>query len=197
MPLWRGNHLNEGVAVGRKYLLLDQNKKVDELDPTLLKIGGASVTATPAELNRGALQITDTLITTAQVLALFATPITVVAAPGAGKYSEFVAAQLFLDFNAAAYAGIAAGEDLVFKYTDASGVQVSQTIETTGFLDATADQLAIANPDGTDLAGVINAVDNAVIVLHLLVAEIITGDSPLKVRVFHRDIVKTELEAIA
>ena len=40
-------------------------------------------------------------------------------------------------------------------------------------------------------------VDNAVIVVKLLVGEWVTGDSPIKVRVFHRQVRKAALEAIS
>lgn len=133
----------------------------------------------------------DTLISSAELLALNATPQTVVTAPGAGIYAQFLGAVLFLDYNSTAYDGIAAGEDLSFKYTNGSGAKVSADVETTGFLDATADAMATAVPAGAV------AVANAAIVLHLLSDEIATGNSPLKVRVFYREIVASELAAIA
>lgn len=123
----------------------------------------------------------DTLITSAQLLALNATGQTVVAAPGAGKLILFERALLYMPYNSAAYAGIAAGEDLSFKYTNNSGAQVS-TVETTGFLDQTSSQLRIAQPD---VAAPI-PVANAALVLGLLVGEITTGNSPLRVRTFYR-----------
>jgi len=77
------------------------------------------------------------IVTSAQILALRATPITVIAAPGAGKIIDFISANLQLDYNAAAYAESA--DNTVFRYTGAAGVIVSQAIESTGFLDQTAD----------------------------------------------------------
>lgn len=145
----------------------------------------------------GGAKYVDKLITTAQVLALYATPIEVAAAPGAGIYREFLGAQILIDYNSAAYAGIASGEDIVFKYTNAAGVNVSQTVESTGFLDQTSDSLALVGPSGTNLTSVIASVANAAIVVHILSGEVTTGNSPLKIRVFYRDIKLTELEAIA
>lgn len=140
----------------------------------------------------GALLKADVLVTTGQVLALNATPKTLVAAPGAGYYLEFVRAYIFLDFNATAYGGIAAGEDLSIKYTDGSGAKASADIEATGFLDATADALVMAHPADAPVC-----VANAALVLHLLTGEVATGDSPLKVRVLYRKIQTSELVAIA
>ena len=79
---------------------------------------------------------------------------------------------------------IAAGEDLTMKYTDASGVILAQ-VEATGFLDQTADEHRIVYPLA-DAAK--EQVGNSAIVLHMLTGEIITGNSPLKVRVRYRTV---------
>src|SRR5574341_1337146 len=56
------------------------------------------------------LKESTTVLTNAQVVALRATPVTVVAAPGAGKFAEFVSALLVFNRTAAYTAG--AGDDL-------------------------------------------------------------------------------------
>lgn len=119
---------------------------------------------------------TDKTITSAQMLALNATPISLVAAPGAGKIIVPKRAVLFLDYNSAAYAGVASGEDLSFRYTDGSGNQVG-TVETDPFLAATADAYRVV-----EFSGTYTPVVNAALVLHLLTGEITTGNSPLYVR---------------
>ena len=133
--------------------------------------------------------VAEVTITSPQLLALNATPIELVAAPGAGKALILKGVQLHLDYNSAAYAGIAAGEDLAVKYTDGSGVQVAE-IETTGFLDQTADQYRWAYPADTlgATASEVTPAANAALVAHMLVGEIITGDSPLHLKVFYREI---------
>jgi hypothetical protein len=130
-------------------------------------------------------------ITSAQVLALNATPISVVAAPGAGL--AVIPSRVMIHKPAGtAYGGIAAGEDLVLKYTNGSGAQCSSVVETTGFLDQTTAQTRVAHAPGsmTTVAGDYAPVANAAVVLHLLVGEITTGNSPLYVRVWY-DIVPT------
>jgi hypothetical protein len=107
-----------------------------------------------------------------------------VAAPGVGKALILVDAQLDLAYNSIAYAGIAAGEDLEIRYTDGAG-QLVATIETTGFLDATAVAYRHIYPAS---AAAIAPVENAALVMDLAVGEIITGNSPLKVRVRYREI---------
>jgi len=130
----------------------------------------------------------DVTITTGQLLALNAVPKELVAAPGNGKIIVPVDIQLFLDYNSAAYNGIAGGEDLAFRYTDGSGVIVA-ACETTGFLDLTADAYRLVLPiNSTALTGGFALTANAALVAHLLSGEIATGDSPLKVRTRYRTI---------
>ncbi|MDG4549870.1 MAG: hypothetical protein P9F19_01465 [Candidatus Contendobacter sp.] len=137
-----------------------------------------------APLYDGPLQTAMVTVSSAELLALNATPKTLIAAPGGGKALILVAAELWLDYNGAAYAGIAAGEDLTIKYSNAAGATLA-TIETTGFLDATADALRYVEPTTT---AAITPVANAPLVLHLLTGEITTGDSPLKLRLLYREI---------
>jgi predicted RecA/RadA family phage recombinase len=119
-------------------------------------------------------------ISSAELLALNATPKELIAAPGAGKAIVPVDAELFLDFNTTAYGGIAAGEDLAFRYTGTAGNQVG-TVEATGFLDAIADAHRVQLFNSTT-----DPVANAPLVLHMLTGEITTGNSPLKVKVRYR-----------
>lgn len=76
-------------------------------------------------------------LTTVNLKALKATPIQVVAAPGAGKMIEFLGATLKYDYATAALTE--SGCNLGFRYNDGSGLQVSETIEATGWIDQTAD----------------------------------------------------------
>lgn len=150
--------------------------------------GGLTKGLTPATLSEGmatlglgGVIVSDTVIvTTAQVLALNAQEQTILAAPGAGL--AIIPHKVAIRKAAGtAYSGIAAGEDLVLRYTDDSGVICSGTIETTGFLDSTAEKVAFAGrPTGSFLPTA-----NAAVVLHLLVGEITTGDSDLEVKVWY------------
>lgn len=103
------------------------------------------------------------------MLALRATPITIIAAPGAGKIIEFVSAVLCFD-RAGAYTETA--DNLAFKYTDGSGQAVSETIETTGFLTAAGDAVMPVKPI-TSAVILTAAGVNQAIVLHN------TGDGEL------------------
>lgn len=117
-------------------------------------------------------------ITSAQLKALFATPISVIAAPGVGYFNKIENWAVRHDAGTA-YAGIAAGEDLALKYTNAAGAVAAGVIEATGFLDQATAQIRAANNIGGNIDGAtpasITPVDNAAIVLHMLTGEIITG----------------------
>jgi hypothetical protein len=127
----------------------------------------------------------DKLISSAQLLAMFATPVEIVPAPGAGL--ALVCDGIAIHKPAGvAYGGIAAGEDLTVKYTNQAGLEVAE-VETTGFLDqATAQTRYAGTFRAASLISSITPVVNAALVLALLVGEITTGDSPLHVRTFYR-----------
>lgn len=129
------------------------------------------------------MQASDKYLTSTQVLALNATAIQVVPAPGTGKYLMFMGAAVFLDYNSAAYADDA-GEDLVFTYTDKNGAEISHTLDGSLF-DGTADALVFAYPLNA-AASVLEAAANAPICLWLKTGEWADGNSPLKVRTFYR-----------
>lgn len=134
--------------------------------------------------------VAEGTLTSAQILALFATPITVITAPGAGLANVIIDATFWLN-AATAYAGIAAGEDLVLAYTDASGAQASPIIEATGFLDQATAQ--VRHVQGLGLSGGTTGADvapvaNAAIVAKLLVGEITTGTGVLKYRIGYKTI---------
>jgi hypothetical protein len=59
--------------------------------------------------------------------------------------------QAFYDYNSVAYAGMAAGEDIAFRYTNGSGTILAQ-IEVSGFLDQTSDQHRVAFPSNATTA---------------------------------------------
>jgi len=89
-------------------------------------------------------QVATVVLTNAQLLAL-ETPVTLVAAPGTGYFLEFVGATLILNYGSAACVEPAAPDDLVIQY-NTSGVDVVGTWDATGFIDATADEIATMIP---------------------------------------------------
>ncbi len=136
--------------------------------------------------------VVSTSITANQIKALFGTPIALIDAPGSNYAIVFLDAVVFFDTNTA-YGGIAGGEDIVFSYTDGSGVAVAE-IETTGFLDSATDVLLIVYPHtaavGTESSLV--PVANAELVISLLTGEVTTGTGILNLMI-HYKIVATNL----
>jgi hypothetical protein len=134
-----------------------------------------------------ALQSVDVTVTSAEVLALFTTPISILAAPGAG-YANVLEGVIAYKAAGTAYAGVATTEDLSISYTNAAGLAVAG-IETTGFLDqATAQTRYASTYKAASGISSITPVENAALVIHLLIGNIITGTSDLKLRLFYRTI---------
>lgn len=114
------------------------------------------------DLNETLTRYVTVSISNAEMLALRATPKTLVAAPGAGKFIEFISAQLLFDYTGA-YTETA--DNMAIKYTDGSGATVSEAIEATGFVDATADSvIKVEKAASTVLAK--TACENKALVLH-------------------------------
>lgn len=93
-------------------------------------------------------------ISIAEMKALSSAPKVLVAAPGAGYVLEFVSAMFVYDY-AAVYTE--STDNLIVKYTDGSGAVASTTLETTGLLDATSDQIRTFKALATDVTPVANA----------------------------------------
>jgi hypothetical protein len=78
-------------------------------------------------------------ITNAQIKAMRATPVTLVAAPGASKWIEFVGGYFLLKAGANVLTESTA--NIGIKYKDGSSTQISETVEMTGFIDQATNQI--------------------------------------------------------
>lgn len=97
-------------------------------------------------------------LTPAQVKALRATPQALVAAPGEGCALQLLGGTVIYDYTAVF---TETADNLVVRYTNGSGAAASAVIETTGFLDQTADQIRPIVPvNDAAIAG------NAPLILH-------------------------------
>ena len=83
-------------------------------------------------------------LTNAQIKALRATPVQLVAGPGAGSYLELISCKLLLLAGTNVLTESTA--NLAVRYTNGSGVQASQTIEMTGFIDQSVNTVTNALP---------------------------------------------------
>jgi len=134
-----------------------------------------------------AMQYADVTITAAEVKAARATPVSLVAAQGAGNAVMFFGAQLKLNYGSEVFTETA--DNFAIKYTDGSGVAVSQTIENTGFIDQSADTLTNALPVA-DAIVVATGAENQALVLHNTgdgeIAGNASDDSTVTVRIFYQ-----------
>lgn len=145
----------------------------------VFSIGAGKVTAAmlayaPQEYFEASLTIVS-----ASVLTLNATPITIVAAPGVGKYIEVVSATSAMTFVSAAYATnttvqlISAGAD-VAQLQD-TAILLSTVTKNTKFKDVTSAT-----------AGQTQIIDNAALQVKVATGNPITGDSILEVKIIYR-----------
>ena len=103
------------------------------------------------------------------------TPKTLVPAPGADKVLEFVSAVLQLKAGTNVLA--AATANLAVWYKDGRALQVSQTIETTGFIDQAADQVTYGAGEARTDHRAYRGCENQPLVLHNLGAGEFTGNA--------------------
>lgn len=127
------------------------------------------------------LQQADVVLSSAELLDLFATPKSLVAAQGAGTIVEFVSALLAYEYNSIVYTIGTAG-NLQVQYTDGSGAAASSTRAATGFIDQASDQLSLLDKVSTTVVPVVNAA----LVLTCATASPTAGDSPINISVYYR-----------
>ena len=113
-------------------------------------------------------------LTNAQVKALRATPVVLVAAPGAGKLLLVGYGSIRYHYATAAYTITAGGDDLAIRYHNGSGAKASTDIDTTGVIDQTVDMLQLFTPN-TALKGVASDCVNQPLVAHNIGANEWTG----------------------
>ena len=120
-------------------------------------------------------------VSSAQIKALFTTPVSLVAAQGANTIIQFCGALIAYDYGTTAYT-INGSDTLAVQYTNGSGATASTTRATTGFIDQTADKLEIMAPVATAVV----PVANAALVLTCATANPTVGDGVLHVKVAYR-----------
>lgn len=131
----------------------------------------------------GSVQFAEVAITSPEILALRATPKTLVAAPGAGKIVDFLKMVLILDATATAY--VESSANLGVRYGSSSGAKASDDIEATGFIDQTGDTMTTARPKADAIVAKASC-ENQPLVLHNLGAgEYTTGTGTMRAKVWY------------
>lgn len=134
------------------------------------------------------LKVVTVSLTNAQIKALRAAPKTLVVAPGATKWLEFLSAWLVLDYGSEVLTESA--DNMAIRYTDGSGVIVSQAIETTGFIDQAADIYTNALPKADAIVTAAGALNKALVLHNTGDGEFggnATSDTLMKVRIAYRE----------
>lgn len=171
------------------------NSAVTGASPTIKAVGddtNVNLTLTPKGTGTvvsgadGFASFAQVTLTNAQIKALRATPVSLVAAPGTGKSLKFLGA--WLELIAGTNVLTETTANLGIKYTNGSGVQVNETVECTGFIDQAANTVTEARPK-LDPIVASSAAANAPLVLHNLGAGEFGGnaaaDATLKVKVWY------------
>lgn len=99
----------------------------------------AFVALSDAQSDARSYLLTKVSLTNAEIKALAASPKTLIAAPGAGKALLLHDAFFKLDHGGTNDFTVGGGDDLAIKYVDDSGLAATGTIETTGWIDSSAD----------------------------------------------------------
>lgn len=149
------------------------------LDATIAAADLVANTIDKASLALAVLQYADVTLTTAQILALFTTPVSLVAAQGVGKIILVDSIYASMTYVSATYSANAAG--FTVRYTNGSG-QSCQCTVTQAFVQQTASAVYSIRAGATGIV----PVDNAAIVIYADTANPTTGDSAIKVRTYYR-----------
>lgn len=132
-------------------------------------------------LDQRLIDYAEVTVSSAELLALRATPKTLVAAPGAGKVLQFLSAILIAD-NGTAY--VVGTNDIAIRYKDGTGDIISNTVDTAGLLDQTVDIMTQVLPLITDSKTPKADCENMPLVLHNTGAgELTTGTGVVRVKI--------------
>lgn len=171
------------IDTTNKNIYMNTNTKVSPTWTLLLRgatfSGDATVSAAGVvTLANTTIKTSTTLLTNAQVKALRATPITVVAAPGAGFIVYPIAAWLELVYGGTNAFTSAAADNLALKWKDSTGVALL-TGGLQAFLQGTASAFnnLLPNAIGSDVNVLKSVADNQPLVIHNISASEIAGNA--------------------
>lgn len=131
------------------------------------------------DLDPGILKAAQVTLTTAQLLALHTTPVSLIPAQGAGTVIEIVSIHAKLVFNSVAYTGSNA---LEIRYTNGSGAKASADIASTFINSASGTNYNLSKSTGTSII----PVANAAIVAAVPTADPGAGNSPMVLTILYR-----------
>ena len=151
--------------------------------PVGASVAIANGSVVSADLEVGLLQYTDTQLTAAEVNALRATNIEVVAAPGANLAIFPVRVHIFLDHGGTDFVQANNSDQLALAYSASNEImEIGSEAQCTALLEAAADAALF---DPADMAGFVPEANKAIDLDNNGAAEYTTGDGTLSIRVWH------------
>ena len=142
-------------------------------------IGAGKVTPAMLSFSLSSYLEASLTIPTASVLTLNATPLTIVSAPGSGKYIEIISASCSMTYVSAAYATNTTlqliNEGATAAQLHNTAALIGTTTKNTKFIDATAAA-----------AGGTQAITNTALQVKVATGDPTAGDSDIKVKVTYR-----------
>jgi len=158
----------------------------DITDLTIATGDLAAGAVTSDKLAETTVQYAEVSYTSAQVKAMRATPLTLIASPGAGKVLEFVSAVGFLDYGSNVFTE--SDDNLAFYYAGET-IGISEVLETTGFIDQNADTMIEVRPTASAAKAKAGVEDKAITIKNPGDGEIAgnaANDSVLRFKVVYR-----------
>lgn len=131
----------------------------------------------------GSPRFTEVFIASGEVIALSATPKVLLSAPGASRVIEFLGGVIFIASGSIPY--VESGSNLAIRYVGSGGIQISEDIEATGFIDQSDDVMTMVRPKHGTVATQAQC-ENQPIVLHNLGVEYTAGDRHLRCKFGYR-----------
>lgn len=182
----RGDILRRGASAWERLAAKTSGQILvgDGTDVVSVAVSGDATLSAAGALTLAATQVkyVKVPVSSAELLAINATPKTIVAAPGAGFTTVVQAALLVLNYNSAAYVnnGI-----LGLYETNAAGTLLTGTLTLASFLGQTADTQKELNPTAASATTGLTRLDNKAVVLTQATGESITGNSPIDVHCWY------------
>lgn len=146
-----------------------------------LLYGGLDVTGAITGASVNAVYSTTVTVSSAELLALFTTPKTLIAAPAAGTYISVKSFDMLYDYGGTAYANT--GNNLQVRYINEAGYQLTPNIFANGFLNATVDKIYQVPLLGSVFQEAATSIVAQPLVLWYATSNLTTGNGVLRIKI--------------
>lgn len=143
--------------------------------------GGVNVTGAVTAASVNNTYSTTVTVSSAELLDLFNTPKTLIAAPSAGTYISVRSFDMLYDYGGTAYANT--GNNLQVRYTNGAGYQLTPNIFANGFLNATVDKIYQVPLLGSVFQEAATSIVAQPLVLWYATSNLTTGNGVLRIKI--------------